>query len=252
MRSFSPARPMGSSTCSAPGHRTRRRNAGFRNSSSRRKRGCSGWCSTTRRSRKRPAAMPITTPMGRSVTSSALPRGLRMVRHRRKRPIWLVAAALIGGGVAVGGAASGAPSLLVMGAIGAVVVIAAAVVSPALGLAGLAFMLPFDQPTHAGPIPLTTSDALIGLLVLVWVIRQVLPNAPALHRTPLDILVLVFAGVTILTLAGFNPDTQLQLMGIAKAIGGIVMFFLATQSLRVRNDIWLVIGAVIVTGLIQA
>ena len=175
-----------------------------------------------------------------------------MVRHRRKRPIWLVAAAVIGGGVAVGGAASGAPSLLVMGAIGAVVVIAAAVVSPALGLAGLAFTLPFDQLTHAGPIPLTTSEALIGLLVLVWVIRQVLPNAPALYRTPLDILVLVFAGVTVLTLVGFNPNTQVQLVGILKAIGGIVMFFLATQSLRVRNDIWLVIGAVIATGLIQA
>jgi putative inorganic carbon (HCO3(-)) transporter len=163
-----------------------------------------------------------------------------------------VAAAVIGGGVAVGGAASGAPSLLVMGAIGVVVVLASAAVNPALGLAGLAFTLPYDQLSHAGPIPLTTSEALIGLLVLVWVIRQVLPSAPDLYRTPLDILVLVFAAVTVLTLVGFNPNTQVQLVGILKAIGGIVMFFLATQSLRVRSDIWLVIGAVIVTGLIQA
>jgi putative inorganic carbon (hco3(-)) transporter len=190
--------------------------------------------------------------MGRSVTSSALPRGLRLVRHRRGRSLWLVAVALIGGGVAVGAAAAGAPSLVVMGAIGAVVVIAAAAFNPALGLAGLAFTLPYDQLTHAGPIPLTTSEALIGLLVLVWIVRQVLPNPPALYRTPLDIIVLAFAAVTILTLFGFNSQTQTQLVGILKATGGIVMFFLATQSLQVRKDIWLVIGAVIATGVIQA
>jgi putative inorganic carbon (hco3(-)) transporter len=190
--------------------------------------------------------------MGRSVTSSALPRGLRLVRHRRGPSLWLVAVAMIGGGVAAGAAAAGAPSLVVMAAIGAVVVIAAAAFNPALGLAGLAFALPFDQLTHAGPIPLTTSEALIGLLVLVWVVRQVLPNPPPLYRTPLDIIVLVFAAITVLTLFGFNGQTQTQLVGIAKATGGIVMFFLATQSLHVRKDIWLVIGAVLATGLIQA
>ena len=104
-----------------------------------------------------------------------------MRRHRR-RPLWLVAGALIGAGVALGGAAAGLPSLIVLGGIGAMVVIAAAAFNPALGLAGLAFTLPYDQLTHAGPLPLTTSEALIGLLLLVWVIRQVLPNPPPWYR----------------------------------------------------------------------
>ena len=82
--------------------------------------------------------------------------------------------------------------------------------------------------------------------------RQLLPNPPALRRTPLDIPVALFAVATYLSVLGFAGHLDQQLVGLLKATGGFLIFFLATQSLIDRSDLWLVLGAVIATGLVQA
>jgi O-antigen ligase len=101
-------------------------------------------------------------------------------------------------------------------------------------------------------VKLTTSYALLAILVLVWVGREILPNAPEWRRTPLDWPVALFAGATVVTLLGFTGNVADQLIALAKAGGGIALFFLATQSLRERLDMWLVLVAVAATGVIQS
>ena len=43
-----------------------------------------------------------------------------------------------------------------------------------------------------------------------------------------------------------------QLIALVKAAGGFALFFLVTQGLRERADVWLVIAAIAATGVIQA
>jgi O-antigen ligase len=166
--------------------------------------------------------------------------------------VWLAVSGVIGVGVALGMMLAGSSPSVVLGTLAVLVAVGAAVYRPAFGLAVLAFTYPYDLTTSAGPVKLTTSAALMGILVAVWVVRQVLPNPPAVQRTPLDIPVILFAGATYLSLLGFGGNLDQQLVGLLKATGGFLIFFIATQSIGDRRDIWLVLGAIVATGLIQA
>jgi len=55
--------------------------------------------------------------------------------------------------------------------------------------------------------------------------------------------------LTLLGLTGFYSD---QLVALVKAAGGFVLFFVVTQSLRDRREIWMVLAAVLVAALAVA
>jgi hypothetical protein len=185
-------------------------------------------------------------PTATSLESRALAGGLR-VRRRPSQPIWLSVAALAVGGLALGTVLAGAPSEVVLGTLAVLLTAGAALYRPALGLALLAFTYPFDLKTYAGPVKLTTSAALMAVLVLTFVIRQFLPNPPEIRRTPLDVPVLLFGGATVLSLAGLTGNTGDELVALLKAFGGFLIFFIATQSLRSFGDALLLVAAVIAT-----
>ncbi|MFI5269962.1 MAG: hypothetical protein ACHQ7M_21500, partial [Chloroflexota bacterium] len=130
--------------------------------------------------------------------------------------------------------------------------IGAALYRPALGLAILAFSYPFDLTTYAGPLKLTTSEALIGILAVVLVGRHFLRHPPPVQRTPLDLPVLIFAVATVLSLLGLGGYLSDQLVALVKAAGGFLLFFIVTQSLRQRREVWLVVSAILGAGLILA
>ena len=60
---------------------------------------------------------------------------------------------------------AGAPLQLVLGTIAALLAAGTAIYRPALGLAILAFTYPYDLDTYFGPIKLTTSYALLAILI---------------------------------------------------------------------------------------
>ena len=147
---------------------------------------------------------------------------------------------------------AGAPLQLVLGTIAALLAAGTAIYRPAFGLAILAFTYPYDLDTYAGPIKLTTSYALLAILIAVWIVREILPNAPGWQRTPLDWPVVIFAAATALSILGLTGNYADQLIALVKAAGGFALFFLATQSLRTKSDAWIVVVAVGATGVIQA
>ncbi|MDQ6712760.1 MAG: O-antigen ligase family protein [Candidatus Dormibacteraeota bacterium] len=161
-------------------------------------------------------------------------------------------AALIVGGISLGIGLAGAPANLVLGTLAALLALGATIYRPALGLAVLMFTYPFDLTTFVGPVKVTTSYALFAILIAVWVAREILPNPPKWQRTSLDWPVVLFAVATFLSLLGLTGNYTDQLVALLKATGGFVLFFIATQSLRSRGDVWLVVGAVLATGLIQS
>jgi putative inorganic carbon (hco3(-)) transporter len=155
-------------------------------------------------------------------------------------------------GVALGAALFGASPTLVLGTLAALVAIGAAIYSPALGLAVLAFSYPFDLTTYAGPLKLTTSEALLLILALVLIGRQLLRNPPPIQRTPLDLPVVLFGAATVISLLGLTGFYGDQLVALVKAAGGFLVFFIVTQSLRERREVWVVIAAVLGAGIILA
>ena len=159
---------------------------------------------------------------------------------------------MLAAGVALGFALSGAPPTIVLGTLAALVAIGAAVYSPALGLAVLAFSYPFDLTTFAGPLKLTTSEALLLILAVVLLARHLARNPPPFFRTPLDIPVVLFALATVMSLLGLTGFYGDQLVALVKAAGGFLLFFIATQSLQERRDVWLVIVAVLAAGMVLA
>ena len=155
-------------------------------------------------------------------------------------------------GLGLGIALTGAPATIVLGTLAALVAIAAAIYRPALGLAVLAVSYPFDLTTYAGPVKLTTSEALLLILALVLIGRHFARNPPAIERTPLDVPVLLFAVATVLTLLGLTGFYSDQLVALVKAAGGFLLFFVVTQSLRERQEIWIVLTAVVAAALVVA
>jgi putative inorganic carbon (hco3(-)) transporter len=174
------------------------------------------------------------------------------VRHRRDRTLWLLAPGVVLFGVVLGASLAGVEPLLVLGSVTAVIGLAAVIGYPAFGLALLAFTYPFDLTTFAGPVKLTTSAALMGVLLAGWAVRQLLAVRVSWRRTPLDLPVLLFAAASVLSLAGLAGHVNDQLVGLLKAGGGLLIFFLITQTLRSRRDVWLVVVAVLATGALQA
>ncbi len=167
-------------------------------------------------------------------------------------PPWLGAAGLLVSGVGLGFGLAGAPPTLVLGTIAALLALGAAIYRPALGLAVLLFTYPFDLTTYVGPVKVTTSYALFAILVGVWLVRELMPNPPTWQRTSLDWPVIIFVAATYMSLLGLTGNTADQLIALLKATGGFVLFFIATQSLRNKGDVWLVIAAVVATGLLQS
>ena len=174
------------------------------------------------------------------------------MQRRRRPPAWLGVAAILLAGLALGAALTGAPPNIVLGTLAALVAIGAAIYRPALGLAVLAFSYPFDLTTYAGPLKLTTSEALIVILAMVLIGRHLLRHPPPIERTPLDLPVLIFAVATVLALLGLGGYLSDQLVALVKAAGGFLLFVIVTQSLRERREVWLVVAAVLVAGLILA
>src|SRR5438105_4183943 len=252
MPSSSPTWLTVSCMCCGQEGRTRPPSGVFSVSCSRAKRACSAWSSTASTSR---TALPLTTTTATrrmaGAESRALAGGLRM-RAPARRPAWLAVPGVAAAGLGLGLLLAGSSPTGVWGTMAVLIAVGAAIYRPALGLAILVFTYPYDLTTWAGPVKLTTSEALLGILLAVWVGRQVLPNAPPLRRTPLDIPVVLFAVATYLSVLGFAGHLDQQLVGLLKATGGFLIFFLATQSLIDRSDLWLVLGAVIATGLVQA
>lgn len=185
-----------------------------------------------------------------SAESRALPAGLRI--RRRSQPVWLGAVGLAAGGLVLGTILAGAPSGAILGTVAVLLATGAAIYRPALGLAVLAFTYPYDLTTYAGPVKLTSSAALLGVLVLVLVGRQLLSNPPSIVHTQLDIPVLLFAAASVVSLAGLTGNLSVQVVALLKAFGGFAIFFIATQTVRSLSDALLVIGSIIATGLVQA
>ncbi len=179
-----------------------------------------------------------------------LPAGLRLHRHRTRYWPWAIVLMLLG--MAAGGVAADTSVPVMLGILAVVVAIGATLYSPALGLSVLAFTYPFDLVTYAGPIKLTTSALLMAILLIVLLGRTLWGSRWHWSSTELDLPVLVFAGATLLSLLGLAGYWEDQIVGLLKALGGFVMFFLATQALRARVDVWLVIGAVLAAASAQA
>lgn len=193
-----------------------------------------------------------TTTTGTAISASvALPSGLRMQRRRRP-PAWLSVAAVLAAGLALGAVLSGVSPTLVLGTLAALVAMGAALYSPALGLAVLAFSYPFDLTTYAGPLKLTTSEALLLILTLVLIGRHLFRNPPRIQRTSLDLPVALFCAATLLSLLGLSGFYSDQIVALVKAAGGFLLFVIATQSLRERRECWVVIAAVLGAGLVLA
>jgi putative inorganic carbon (HCO3(-)) transporter len=196
-----------------------------------------------------------TTTRVRSGIGSALPTGLR-IRNRRRYRIWVGVAGLILVGTLLGASLNQDsnwefPVILAAG-VAITVLTALTLFRPALGVALLAFGYPFDIATKAGPVKLTTSAALMAILVVVWLVRQGRTASWPWRATPLDLPVLAFAGATVLSLLGFAGQVDHQLVGVLKAFGGFLIYFIVTQTLETKQDVWLVLGAVVASGLIQA
>jgi putative inorganic carbon (HCO3(-)) transporter len=139
-----------------------------------------------------------------------------------------------------------------LGTIATLVALGAAIYRPALGLAVLMFTYPFDLTTFVGPLKVTTSYALFAILIGVWVAREILPNPPGWQRTALDWPVVLFAAASYLSLLALSGNYSDQLVALMKATGGFLLFFIATQSLRTKADVWLVLVAVVATGVLQS
>lgn len=146
----------------------------------------------------------------------------------------------------------GVPAAAALGTLATVLAAGATAYRLSLGLALLAFTYPFDLTTWAGPLKLTTSFALMGIIVLLWAAAQARGSRFEWRQTALDVPVLLFAGTSVLSLLGLGGNLQDQLVGLVKAAGGFLMFCIATQSIRERRDLWLVMAAVMATGLLQA
>jgi putative inorganic carbon (hco3(-)) transporter len=188
--------------------------------------------------------------MATRAASSGLPPGLRI--RRRRFPVWLGTIVLAIAGFVLGGLFTQLPTVELLSALVVLVAAAIAFSRPSASLAMLAFIYPFDLRTFAGPVKLTTSAALMAIIVLTWVTRHWLAAPPTWQSTPLDIPVLLFAGATLFSVTGIGGHWEVQAVGLLKAAGGFLIFFIATQSLRRKTDVWLVLGAIFGISLIQA
>src|SRR5947209_11838867 len=243
---------MAYSTSFGPAARTRRRSAESSGSCSRPRPACSASSSTTRRRRRCPPVTPTTIRTATSASRQALPPGLRLsTRRRSSLGPWVGAAGLALVGLGLGIVLAGAPLQLVLGTIAVLVAIAAALYRPVLGLAILAFTYPYDLDTYAGPVKLTTSYALLAILVLVWVGREILPHAPEWRHTPLDWPVALFAAAMLLSILGLTENYSDQIIALVKAAGGFALFFLVTQGLRERAEVRAAAAAPAPTAVIQ-
>src|SRR5437879_5512726 len=127
---------MGCCTSCVLVHRTRLRSAGSKSSCNRQSPGFWVWCSTALRWRRAPAATRTTTRTARSIASSALPRGLRIRRHRR--PLWLGVLVVAVVGAMLGGVLTQASTTELLGALVVLLAIGTSFYRPAISLALLA------------------------------------------------------------------------------------------------------------------
>ena len=75
---------------------------------------------------------------------------------------------------------------------------------PALGLIVMTFMIPFDLSLEVGPSRLPLPAVLLVTLALVVMLRRLLLDRGMVTWSPVDRLVLLFAGATGLSLLGMG------------------------------------------------
>jgi len=63
--------------------------------------------------------------------------------------------------------------------------------------------------------------------------------------------VVLFAGATLLSILGLTENYGDQIIALVKAAGGFALFFVVTQGLRERADVWVVVAAIVATGVIH-
>jgi putative inorganic carbon (hco3(-)) transporter len=142
--------------------------------------------------------------------------------------------------------------VVLAGVVGGVFATALTFYRQAWALALLALAYPFDITATAGPVKLTTSAAMMGIIVVVWLTRQAQAPSWKWLATPLDWPVLAFAIATALSLLSGTGNLDQQLVGVLKSFGGFLIFFMVTQTIKDKSDVWWVLGAVLLSGLLQA
>jgi putative inorganic carbon (HCO3(-)) transporter len=136
--------------------------------------------------------------------------------------------------------------------VGATLLIAVMLYREALAVAALAFAYPFDLVMRAGPVKVTTSAAMMGIIVVVWLVRQATAQSWRWNATGLDLPIVAFAMATVLSLLSGTGNLDQQLVGVAKSFGGFLIFFMVTQTVKDKSDAWWILGAVLLSGVLQA
>jgi O-antigen ligase len=142
--------------------------------------------------------------------------------------------------------------ILMAAATGAAITAFLAVYEPAMAVAILALAYPFDITAKVGPLKLTTSGAMMAVIALVWAVQRVRARGWTWQVTPLDLPVIAFAGATVLSLLSGTGNFDQQLIGVLKSFGGFLIFFMVTQTVKQKRDAWLILGAVVLAGVLQA
>lgn len=173
----------------------------------------------------------------------------------RSRPApsgWLIAATVACAGLLIGVAFT-TTSLPAAPSIAALIGLALlGFYQPALALTAVVLSLPFVLKSQIEPRDLVVPVAALAELAVIWLARQVRPQTRAWLASPADVPVAVFATATGLSLLGFGGFLEQQLLGVVEALTGFAVFFLATQSLRSRAQVSLVVAGFVAAGLLQA
>ena len=183
-----------------------------------------------------------------SSAANAVPR--RRGISRTRQSIWLGAAATACGGVLLGAAVSGNLTATAA-ALGLLLATGIAVYHPALGLAVLAVTASLEL-TITWPVKSAGSIVVVAILLLAWTIRQGVAEGWRWRSSRLDAAVILFIAATALSLLGAGGNLEEPLHGLLLAATAALLFFLATQSLRTRTDVFVVLGGVLAAALLQA
>jgi len=123
------------------------------------------------------------------------------------------------------------------------------------GLLLFLVLLPFHlviKKLIPGPVGTYWKEVLLGLLVLLWVIRSVLARRLLLTRTPLDWVVLVFAGVFLLRFL-LDRSWWVGAWGLYVSVMYLPVFWLAATVLAERPARLLpLLSALVVVGALVA
>ncbi|GIW06418.1 MAG: O-antigen polymerase [Dehalococcoidia bacterium] len=109
-------------------------------------------------------------------------------------------------------------------------------------------LLPFGViPIAIGGVRLTFVDAILGSLLLLWIIRLLLRRQETLHTTPLGGPILVFIGLAIASFVlGIQSTTAELTRFFLKTINGILFFFTVVNLVEDRPALRLLTRTIII------